>query len=237
MSNYGNSGRRIDVEGIILDAELLVKYRFVDRAVATLETAINSFPKHTDLREKLYEICLDFNLADKAVEQALALAALYAETGDIERANNILTEAKGINPQLSITGRLEAIQRNVGRRNYPPAYAGNHKVLTGDLAVVNFFDVVQIIENNKITSILTIQSDAITGRIYFNEGQIVDAQAENWRGIDAVRQFVELNQGMFELEQSAVEFKQNINAASNTNLILDLLRQIDEDRQQSGGDW
>ena len=40
MFDDHSSNKRIDVEGVILDAELLVKYRFIDRAVAALESAI-----------------------------------------------------------------------------------------------------------------------------------------------------------------------------------------------------
>lgn len=230
------SNKKIDVEGAILDAELLVKYRFIDRAVASLEVAISSFPKNIVLREKLCEICMDYNLAEKGAEQSLALSTLYAEAGDLDRANAVLMQAKGLNPQLSIASRLEALKRpaSTSRPDLQPASSTRRattKILTGDLASISLFDVIQIIENSRITGILSIESTSASGYIYFNYGQIADAQVGETRSNAAFRRFVDASDGIFEMEKSPVEFKQNITAPNNTNLILDILREIDEENR------
>lgn len=240
-NSSGPSNKRIDIEGVILDAELLIKYRFIDRAVATLESALEVFPKSIHLREKLYEICIDSNLPEKAAEQALALSTLYAEAGDIDRANAVLMQAKSFNPNISISSRLEALKRPAPQARSeaatvampaPPATTkGTAKVLSGDLSCVNLFDVIQIIENSRITGILTIDSSSATGKIYFNQGQIADAQAGEERSTAAFRRFVDICDGVFEMEKSPVEFKQNIASPNNTNLILDVLREIDEEKR------
>src|SRR5262249_25458278 len=148
----------MDIEGVILDAELLIKYRFIDRAVAALEQAISSFPQSLLLREKLCEICIDNDLIDKAAEQSIALSSLYAEAGALDKANAVLTQAKSCNPQVSIAAKIDALKK-AGR---PDAAAANNdrasKVLSGDLASISLFDVIQIIENSRITGILAIQS-------------------------------------------------------------------------------
>ena len=95
----------------------------------------------------------------------------------------------------------------------------------------NLFDVIQIIENSRITGILSIESSNASGRIYFNFGQIADAQAGDSSSTAAFRLFVDVCDGVFEMEKSPVEFKQNIKAPNNTNLILDVLREIDEQRR------
>src|ERR671924_623807 len=51
-----NNPNEFDPESAIIDAELLVKYRMVNRAIETLERAIDSAPRHIGLREKLREI-------------------------------------------------------------------------------------------------------------------------------------------------------------------------------------
>src|SRR2546428_5303354 len=150
MNNQSSpSNRPLDIEGVSLDAELLVKYRFVDRAVASLEQAIQIFPNNLLLREKLCEICIDHNLVEKASEQSIALSNLYAESGDLERANAILMQAKSLNPQLSIAARLEALRKAGAKKessstaaSAPQERAG--KVLSGDLSSINLFDVIQI---------------------------------------------------------------------------------------------
>jgi tetratricopeptide (TPR) repeat protein len=228
--------KRIDVEGVILDAELLVKYRFIERAVQSLEQAIQAFPKNLQLREKLCEICIDYNLAEKAAEQSVALSHIYAEAGDLDRANAVLVQAKSLNPQLSIAARLDQLKKtNPKPEQAASAARQTARVLSGDLASINLFDIIQIIENSRITGILTIESSIVSGRIFFNYGQIADAQAGDDRSNAAFRRFVDVCDGVFEMEKSPVEFKQNIEAPNNTNLILDVLREIDEERRDKMG--
>ncbi|MBI4850691.1 MAG: DUF4388 domain-containing protein [Acidobacteria bacterium] len=254
-----NKSSSIDIEGVILDAELLLKYRFVERAIATLEKAITAYPKNLELRDKLLEIFADYNMPEKAAEQAVALSQLYVESGDIEKANENLSKAKGFNPNLTLSlfpSQADALRmqmqvpivqmpspqifrpiiRPIPRPIPRPKTAGYPsvqkekavKVLTGDLSTISIFDVIQMVENSRITGILQITSTNTEGRIYFNYGQIADAQVGELRSNAAFRHFVELEEGRFELEKSPVEFKQNIDAPNNTNLILDVLREVDE---------
>ena len=46
--------------------------------------------------------------------------------------------------------------------------------------------------------------------------------------VEAFRQIVEITGGTFDFEKSIKPFPVTIEAASNTNLILDSLRQVDE---------
>ncbi len=47
--------------------------------------------------------------------------------------------------------------------------------------------------------------------------------------MDAFRQIIEVTGGAFDFERSAHEFPVTINASSNTSLILENLRQADEE--------
>jgi tetratricopeptide (TPR) repeat protein len=226
----GLYNQQIDIEGVILDAELLVKYRFIDRAVASLEQAIQVFPKNLQLREKLCEICIDHNLIEKAAEQSIALSNIYAEAGDLDKANAVLVQAKNLNPNLTISPKPVTLKKSAPRPEAGSMNSTRSKVLTGDLSSINLFDVIQIIENSRLTGILTIEANNASGRIFFNYGQIADAKTSDASGTAAFRCFVDVCDGVFEMEKSPVEFKQNIDAPNNTNLILDLLREIDEER-------
>ena len=46
----------IDVESVILDAELLIKYHLPERGIAALESSLDNHPTNIRLREKLLEL-------------------------------------------------------------------------------------------------------------------------------------------------------------------------------------
>jgi len=64
--------------------------------------------------------------------------------------------------------------------------------------------------------------------VLFNDGQIVDAECGKLNDYEAFRQIIEITGGVFEFQKSAQSFPVKIEAPSNTNLILDSLRQVDE---------
>src|SRR4030095_14083911 len=98
-------------ESAIIDADLLVKYRMVNRAIETLERAIDSMPRHVGLREKLREILIDAGRRDHAAQQCLALASLLISAGDLEHANERLLEAKRLDPRVSVTGQFRDMRK------------------------------------------------------------------------------------------------------------------------------
>jgi len=64
--------------------------------------------------------------------------------------------------------------------------------------------------------------------VFFNDGQIVGAESGKQAAHEAFRQIVEITAGAFDFQKSTGSFPVTIEAASNTNLILDSLRQVDE---------
>jgi tetratricopeptide (TPR) repeat protein len=153
-----NNPNEFDPESAIIDADLLVKYRMVNRAIETLERAIDSAPRHIGLREKLREILIDAGKRDHAAQHCLALASLHISAGDLERANERLLEAKRLDPRVSVTGQL----KDVRRPEASPSRA--QKILSGNLADVNLFDIIQIIENSRLSGLLLVSATAASGR-------------------------------------------------------------------------
>ena len=92
-------------------------------------------------------------------------------------------------------------------------------------------DAVQVIENARLTGALAITGDTQSGRVLFNEGRIIGAESGDAQGEEAFRMIVEVTDGSFEFEISTQAFPVTIQAASNTNLILDSLRQLDEENK------
>lgn len=102
-------------------------------------------------------------------------------------------------------------------------------MLTGNFAVVSMFDVIQIIENNRLGGALAVDSLAANGEIQFDEGQIVGAQSGFETGTDALKHFLGVTEGSFEFKRTSVNYPRTITAGSNMSLMLDLLRVKDEE--------
>ena len=225
-----------DVETALLDAELFIKYHAPERAIKRLRTALERSPHSIQLRERLREVA-QAKQPEEAARQCLALASLYIEREELQIAHDRLLEAKSLDPRISIAPGLDAIRR--ARRpdiqqNASPAQRPNfdrpRSTFSGDLSVISIFDAVQVLENSRLTGVLAIVSNARSGRVHFNEGRIVGAETGDITGEDAFRKIVEVTAGTFDFERSVKEFPVTINAASNTNLILDSLRQLDEEK-------
>lgn len=229
-----------ETEAALLDADLFLKYAAPERAIKRLREALEISPHSLHLRERLREIAVSQRHLEEAARHCLALAKLYIERDDLEMARERLLEAKQLDPRLSIAAGLEAIRRAQAPKTYaggqppaqPQAVPRRAATLSGDLTAVSIFDVVQVLENARLTGALAIEGEARTGRVLFNEGRIVGAETEQARSEDAFRQLVEVTVGFFEFEKSAHEFPVQINAASNTNLLLDSLRQLDEEKSK-----
>jgi uncharacterized protein DUF4388 len=226
-----------DVETALLDAELFIKYHAPERAIKRLRTALERTPRSIQLRERLREIS-QAKHPEEAARQCLALASLYIEREELQTAHDRLLEAKNLDPRISIAPGLDAIRRARRPNLQQSAPTGNSvrtsksskSIFSGDLSVISIFDAVQVIENSRLTGALGIVSDARSGRVNFNEGRIVGAETGETTGEEAFRKLVEVTTGTFDFEKSIKEFPITINATSNTNLILDSLRQLDEEK-------
>ncbi|HEX7174608.1 MAG TPA: DUF4388 domain-containing protein [Pyrinomonadaceae bacterium] len=233
-----------DVETAILDAELFIKYKAPQKALERLQQAVGRNPRSTRLREKLREVALACRQPDEAARQCLALASLYIAREDFESAHDRLLQSKQIDPRISITTGLEAIRR--ARRpdlqpSAPPAEVADSTqtakpprpaTLAGDLSAISIFDLVQVVENARLTGALIIESAGASGRVLFNDGQIVGAEADGETEAPAAfRRLLEITTGAFDFERTAQSFPVQLNASSNTSLILDSLREIDEGKQ------
>ena len=224
-----------DVETALLDAELFIKYGAPDRAMKRLRTALERSPRSIRLRERMREIAQSHKHAEEAARHCLALASLYIERDDFDSAHDRLLEAKQLDNRISIATGLEAIRRarhpeaNTEQPAAMPSPRRRPKVsFAGDLSMISMFDAVQAIENSRLTGVLTLMNDTQTGRVLFNDGQIVGAENGKQTAFEAFRQIIEITTGSFDFQRSAQTYPITIESASNTNLLLDSLRQMDE---------
>jgi tetratricopeptide (TPR) repeat protein len=232
-----NKEQEGDIESALLDADLFIKYKAPARAVKRLQAALERRPRSIELRERLRLICGTHKLPEEAARQCLALASLYIEREDFEAAHERLLEAKQLDPRINIAPGLDAIRR-ARRPDLPQpeveaaASSRQPSTLLGDLSVISIFDAVQVLENARLTGTLVISNPSEQGRVLFNEGRIVGAEAESLAAEEAFRKIVEVTSGTFEFKRADQPFPVTIHASSNTNLILDSLRQFDEENRE-----
>ena len=225
-----------EVETALLDADLFLKYGAPDRAMKRLKTALERSPRSISLREKLREVAASHKHPEEAARHCLALASLYIERDNFDAAHDRLLEAKQLDNRISIASGLEAIRRarhpelkDAPAPRSTPFIRKASVTFAGDLAVISVFDAIQAIENSRQMGVLTLQNSTQTGKVFFNDGQIVGAECDKLVSYEAFRQIVEITSGTFDFEKSVQPFAVTIEAASNTNLILDSLRQVDEE--------
>lgn len=224
-----------EVDTALLDAELFVKYGAPERAIKRLRTALERSPRSLPLRERLREVAATNGNAEESARQCLALASLYIEREDFDTAYDRLLEAKQLDQRINIAAGLEAIRRARRPDLRPEANERKRDIptitLAGDLSAVSAFDAIQVIENAKLSGTLVLLTDSQTAQVYFNGGTIVDADCRGKRGEEGFRGIVEITSGSFEFQKSTDLYPIAIKASSNTNLILDTLRHLDEAKQ------
>lgn len=230
----------VSIESVLLDADLFVKYRSIDKAFNLLNEAIERSPRSIALREKMREIATTHKNLTESARQCLALVNLYIAREDFDVAYDRLQEAKLLDPRISVAPGLEAIRR--ARRpefdqnkERTPVKVRTDCAFAGDLSLVGIFDAIQVIENSKMTGILLIKSEVNLANVSFNNGKIVDAEADGFRGEFAFRVIVEIASGGFEFSLSPEEFPIVINVSSNTNFLLDVLTQLDTEKAEKQG--
>lgn len=240
VNSQSQSEHVSEVDTAILEAELFIKYKAPEKAMERLRSALEGNPRSIPLRERLREIAISGKQNEEAARQCLGLASIYIGREDFNTAQDRLLEAKQLDPRINIAGGLEAIRR-ARRPDLSPAPAPiestlgrPYATLSGDLAAISVFDVVQVLENAKLTGALLLTGDSKTGSVFFNDGRIVDADSSGDKGEAGFRRIVEITNGSFEFQRSVDTFPVTIQALSNTNLLLDTLRQLDESAQEAG---
>src|SRR5215212_7229848 len=192
---------------------------------------------------------------DESVEAAVLDADLFVKYNAPQRAVERLQDAIAHHPRSIVLREklrevavahgmeeeaarqcLKLVQLYISRENFESTPERRKPItFAGDLSTVTIFDAVQVLENSKLTGALAIESAGRKGSVFFNDGRIVDAECDDAKGTLAFRLLVEVTGGGFDFEKAPNEFPVRIQALSNTNLILDTLRQMDEEKNDERG--
>lgn len=96
----------------ITKAELLVAQGEADKAVVLLRGALQHKPDHIQIREKLKDIYLRSGMIDRASEECLNIAGIYAARGDSGRARDHIIRARLLRDPDDPIASLSVVQQS-----------------------------------------------------------------------------------------------------------------------------
>jgi hypothetical protein len=97
----------------------------------------------------------------------------------------------------------------------------------GSLAELHLPDIIQLISVSGKTGVFQLTDGHLRGQIYLNDGQIVHAQLEDTTGEEAVYALAIWSQGEFKFDPGVATQQRTI-SKSNTNLLMEAARRLDE---------
>ncbi len=97
----------------------------------------------------------------------------------------------------------------------------------GSLEDMGMVDLLQTIELGRKSGLLTIDRPPHTARVYFVDGQVIDADTGSLKGEDAIYRLLTWGEGNFEIDFKPVERPRRIQT-STQGLLMEGMRRVDE---------
>ena len=97
----------------------------------------------------------------------------------------------------------------------------------GSLEDMGMVDLLQTIELGRKSGLLTVDRPPHQARLYFNDGQVVDAETGKLRGEDAVYRLLTWEEGNFEIDFKPIERPRRIQTTTQ-GLLMEGMRRVDE---------
>lgn len=94
----GSEEEREFVSEHLIEAEVFTKYGLIDKAIEQLQLVIQKYPTAVLAHQKMKEIFLEKGERDKAVESCVAMSRIFRKQGDLDQAEDLLSEARQISP-------------------------------------------------------------------------------------------------------------------------------------------
>ena len=171
---------------------------------------------------------LKFRVKDRLIEALGEVRYSMPQVGMGVRFINLNAEQTAVLESL-IEGKPLLLPEPAAAPNETMKEAAASNMFYGNFAVISLFDVIQMIENSHLTGALEVTLPDLSGEIYFNSGQIVDAKSRTDSSLDALNKFLGATEGKFQFMKSDETYEPTIQSTSNMALLLDLLRAKDEE--------
>jgi hypothetical protein len=180
------------------------------------------------------QLRLRFRIQDVLIEAAaevrytmpqmgMGVRFLGVEPDDLSALQSLVEGKPLVRPETH-----EQRDESEGKRNSWTAPA----MLMGHFAIVSMYDVIQLVENNRLSGALTVTSPAAEGEIHFNDGRIAAAYSGSRTGTEALEGFLDVTEGAFEFRTSATHYPINIQAPGNVSSVLETLRMKQEEAER-----
>lgn len=102
--------------------------------------------------------------------------------------------------------------------------------VSGAIEAIDLTSLLQLINLEKKTLSVKIESKNSSGLLYFENGEIIHAQYQEQEGEEAAYLLIKLNQGRFSLLKESKKVKRTIEAPF-TILLMNIMKRIDEDKK------
>ena len=97
----------------------------------------------------------------------------------------------------------------------------------GSLEDMGMVDLLQTIELGRKSGVLTLERGPHQARLYFSDGQVVDAETGKLRGEDAVYRLLTWEEGNFEIDFKGIDRPNRIHTTTQ-GLLMEGMRRVDE---------
>jgi len=137
--------------------------------------------------------------------------------------------AKPYNPDLLIAKINNFIKLETKKTEEEAERSTRKKGITGNLAEVQIAELIQMLSRGRKTGVLKLFKDEEDGKIFFYNGQIINAQYLNTEGVEAFNNLIRWEHGLFILDPDAKLSEQKI-YESTEMLLIEACRLWDEEK-------
>jgi hypothetical protein len=206
---------------------LVEKEPFSKEQFTALSKTSLSGTGHTGQLPSLPQVAPTQNLAPKNPPQQPVQQRVQANSPNHQPAVRQGTQLQSVHPQ-AVNSTVKTV-RQMNSGYLAQSMPDEQTILTGNFAIINLLDVIQMVENSKVSGELSIALPDGRGHIYFNEGRLVNAKLGVMTGTHALSVFLDLTEGSFSFRKTDKEYTQIFRTESNTGLLLDILATKDEE--------
>ncbi len=163
--------------------------------------------------------------------QATPIIFLTGRTGLQDRVEGLRLGAHAYITKPFAFPELQATLDGVLQRAPAPAQAQSSAPpalgVMGSLGAISITSVIQAIEGEVQTGVLSVVSGTRWGKMSFHKGKIMDAASNNAKGEEAIYEFVGWDSGTYAFRAQAVEAKEPL-AESATSILMRAVQHQDE---------
>ncbi len=174
-------------------------------------------------------------LQEDAITQHVPIVFLTVRTSLNDRVKGLRLGAHAYLTKPFAFPELYAVVDGIIRRTQGQAIPTPTAGLTGSLAAVGIAGVIQAIEAEAQSGVLSVTSGAKWGRICFSQGKVVEATTGSGNGDQAIYDMLSWHTGSYAFRPQSVD--QQVALAENaTSLLMRAFQRYDENRSAAQSD-